>query len=115
MTSSRRSSVQRHIDNYNIHNGMGQIVTYVEYSMGIREGKYRPQNAPTFTRAKVSFFDRAQDKIEVELENQIVSEIASRIYKKLATNTAIFDNLEWVATRILIKKNFYRLFKEFSL
>jgi hypothetical protein len=116
MTSSRRSSVQRHIDNYNIHNGMGQIVTYVEYSMGIREGKYRPQNAPPFTRAKVSFFDRAQDKIEVELENQIVSEIASRICKKLASsNKAIFDNLESVATTILIKKNFYRLLKESSL
>jgi hypothetical protein len=79
--------------------------------MGIREGKYRPQKAPPFTRSESPFFDRALDKIEVELENQIVREIAKRIYNKITTNQALFDNLERVATANIIRKYVKGTFK----
>lgn len=111
MSSSRRFSVQRHIDNYNIHNGLGQVVPFVVYSIGIKEGKYRPQKVPQFTRPEDHFFDRALDKIAVEVENQIVREIARRIYIRISTNQAVLDNLETVATANIISKNVYSIFK----
>ncbi|HKQ21364.1 MAG TPA: hypothetical protein VJS91_04950 [Nitrososphaeraceae archaeon] len=115
MTSSRRSSVQRHIDNYNIHNGLGQVVPYVQYSMGIRAGKYLPQNAPPFTRSKASFFDRGYDKIVTEVENQIVREVAKRIYNGLSGKEAFFNELEKMVTKDLIMKNLNDILKGSNL
>lgn len=106
-TFSRRSSAQRHIDNYNIHEGLGHAVPYAEYSIGIREGKYWPQSIPRFTRSGDSFLDRAFDKITAEVENNVVRNIANRVYNTIADkeeNKAIFDDLaKAVATRIIIK------------
>ena len=92
--------IQRHINNQNIHNGSGQVVSYLEYSMGIEEGKYRPQKIPQFTRSETPYLS----KIEAEVENQIVREIAKRIYNQLTPNKVFFDNLEKVATDSLIGK-----------
>lgn len=108
MTFSRRFSVQRHIDNYNIHNGLGQAVPYTEYVMGIREGKYWPQRIPRFTRSGDSFLDRAPDKIAAEVENYIVKDIAKRVYNTIANkevNETIFDNLAKVIAASIIIKN----------
>ena len=111
MSSPRRFSVQRHIDNYNIHNGLGQVVPFVEYSVGRREGKYQPQKVPQFTRSKAPFLDKILDKIAAEVENQIVIDIANRIYNDLSTKQTLFDNLKTLATANIIHKDFYRIFK----
>ena len=108
MSSARRFSVQRHIDNYNIHNGLGQVVPFVEYSVGRREGKYQPQKVPQFTRSKPLFLDKVLHKIEAEVENQIVKDIAKRIYDDLSTDQTLFDKLKTVATTTIIHKHFYR-------
>ena len=100
MSAGRKFSVQRHINNQNIHNGSGQVVSYLEYSMGIKEGKYRPQKIPQFTQSETPYLN----KIEAEVENQIVREIAKRIYNQLTPNKVFFDNLEKVATDSLIGK-----------
>jgi hypothetical protein len=105
VTFSRRFSVQRHIDNYNIHNGLGQAVPYAEYSMGIREGKYGPQKVPQFTRSDSSFFDRGYNKIVAEVENQIVREIAKRICNRLSTNKSFLNDIEKFASNSLATKN----------
>lgn len=107
-TFSRRFSAQRHIDNYNIHNGLGQAVPYAEYSLGIREGKYWPQSMPRFNRAEHSFLDKAFDKIAAEVENNIVRDIAKRVYNAIANNErnqVIFDNLAEVVGASIIIKN----------
>ena len=101
MSSSRRSSVQRHIDNYNIHNGLGQVVSYLEYSIGIKEGVYLPQDRPEFTRSEMPPYLKM---IETEVENQIVREIGQRIYKKITLHKQFFDNFEKIATDRLISK-----------
>ena len=104
MSSTRRFSVQRHIDNYNIHNGLGQVVPFVEYSVGRREGKYQPQIVPQFTRSKASFLDNISDKIEAEVENQIVKDIATRIYSRLSKDQKAFDNIDRLATTKIFQK-----------
>jgi hypothetical protein len=112
MSSARRFSVQRHIDNYNIHNGLGQVVPFVEYSVGRREGKYQPQKVPQFTRSKAPFLDKILDKIAAEVENQIAKNIAKRIYDRLLSTSQIqFDHLETLATSNIIHKDFYRILK----
>lgn len=115
MSAGRKFSVQRHINNQNIHNGSGQVVSYLEYSLGIKEGKYRSQKIPPFTRHENSFFDRPIDKIIVEVENQIVREIAKRIYNKLTQYDEFFNKLESVATDSLIKKNLNDIIKGSNL
>jgi hypothetical protein len=112
MSSPRRFSVQRHIDNYNIHNGLGQVVPFVEYSVGRREGKYQPQKVPQFTRSKAPFLDKIFDKIEAEVEDRIAKDIAKRIYDDLSTTRqTLFENLMTAATAIIIHKDFSRNFK----
>jgi hypothetical protein len=115
MSSTRRSSVQRHIDNYNIHNGLGQVVPFVEYSVGRREGKYLPQKVPQFTRSKAPFLDKIVDKITTEVENQIAKAIAKRIYDGLtATSQREFDELEKLAKIEIVHKDYYRILREMT-
>ena len=75
--------------------------------MGIKEGKYRAQKIPPFRRAETPYLD----KIEAEVENQIVREIAKRIYIQLTPNKEFFDNLEKVATDVLIGKYYSDILK----
>jgi hypothetical protein len=86
-------------------------VPFVEYSVGRREGKYQPQKVPQFTRSKAPFFDKILDKIAAEVENQIVKDIAKRIYDDLSTDQTLFEKLKTVATATLIHKDFYRNLK----
>lgn len=107
MSSSRRSSVQRHIDNRNIHNGLAEVVPYVQYSIGIKEGNYIPQNARQFTQSRAPYLN----KIEAEVENLVIREIAKRIYNNLVKNEAVLDNLQAVATANIVSKNLKDILK----
>ena len=80
MSSGRKYSVQRHITNYNIHNGAGKVVPFVEYTIGRREGKYQSNQMPHSSHLSSDFFERILDKVAEEFENHYVKEIANRIF-----------------------------------
>ena len=46
MYSSRKYSVKRHIDN--LHNGIGNIVSFIDYIAGRRQGVYFPNTIPSY-------------------------------------------------------------------
>jgi hypothetical protein len=107
MSSSRKSSVQRHINNPNIHNGLGQVVPYLEYLIGRKEGNYRPQEVPQFTRSGAPYLN----KIEAEVENQVIREIANRIYNHLFAGKGVLNDLQTAATAHIISKNLNDILK----
>lgn len=113
MSSGRKFSVKRHIDNYNIHGGDGQVVSFVEYTLGRREGKYQLQEPlrqnPRYTDS--IFLDRSYVEIRREVENLIVKEIARRIYQKMSEELKSFNSLETLAMAYIIKKDFYKSLK----
>jgi hypothetical protein len=86
-------------------------VPFVEYSVGRREGKYQPQKVPQFTKPKALFLDNILDKIAAEVENQIVKDIAKRIYDDFSTDQKPFDDLKTLAKLSIYNKNFYKIFK----
>jgi len=112
MSSSRKSSVKRHIKNYNIHSGQASLVSFVEYSIGLRHGKYQVQNAPTQPTTQSLFLERILDKITADLESQIAKDIAKRIYDELSTDQIPFNNLKQLAKTNIISKNYFRTLME---
>ncbi len=46
MYSSRKYSVKRHIEN--LHNGIGNIVSFIDYIAGRRQGVYFPNPIPNY-------------------------------------------------------------------
>ncbi len=111
MSSSRRFSVQRHIGNPNIHNGSGQAIPFVEYSIGRRQGRYQPQQVPQFSPSKAPFLDKMREKIAIEVENEIVKEVAKRMLSKLPANDAGYDELKSTAMEYISQKNVDHLLK----
>jgi hypothetical protein len=76
-------------------------VSYLEYSIGIKEGNYIPQNVRQFAQSRAPYLI----KIEAEVENLVIREIARRIYNNLVKNEAVLDNLQVVATANIVSKN----------
>jgi len=112
MSSSRKYSVRRHIENYNIHNGSGKVVSFVEYSVGRREGYYQAQHAPQYSKSQPAFLDKIYDKIEKELENLIAKDIAQRIYDRdYSTDEQLALNLEGLARSHIVRSNLYKIMK----
>jgi hypothetical protein len=114
MSSSRRSSVQRHIDNYNIHNGIGQVVPFVEYSVGRREGRYWPQQAPQIKASNTPIAEKLADKILIEVENEVAKIIARRICSSPTTDF-YYDKLEAIAKIRINNKTDNGFFRELGL
>ena len=112
MSSSRRTSIQRHIDNQNIHNGIGQSVPFVEYSVGRRQGKYGPQQAPSFSPSRTPTGNSMVNKIEKEVENEIIKEIAKRIFNSYPKNDPFYLSLESVARKYIDSKMSKGLLRE---
>lgn len=46
MYSSRKYSVKRHIEN--LHNGLGNIISFIDYITGRRQGVYLPNPIPNY-------------------------------------------------------------------
>jgi len=110
MSSSRKYSVRRHIENYNIHNGSGKVVSFVEYSIGRREGYYHAE--PVTTQSL--FLDKILDKIATELENLIAKDIAKKIYEELSSDQWPFDILKTLAKTSILRKNYYKTLKNLT-
>ena len=83
MTSGRRESVQRHINNPNKHNGNACVIPFVEYLAGLASGVYSIVSNPSRTKAphnirnpedrqtRGSFFDKIQKKVEEKMVDRI--------------------------------------------
>jgi len=112
MSSSRRYSVQRHIDNANIHNGMGQTVPFVEYSVGRKEGRYQPKQVPPFSQKTTSIVQRLVDKIEVAVENQIAEVVAKRIVATIVSNPSNYSEIESLAKHKMRSKEVYHFIRD---
>lgn len=111
MTSARRTSVQRHIDNPNIHDGGARAIPFVEYSAGITSGKYKAGRRPSFGSTKQPILLRLVNKISIEFENEIAKEVARRIFKK-TFDESLFNNLENVTRTHIWFKQFQENFRE---
>jgi hypothetical protein len=73
MYSGRRTCVQRHIDNINIHNGKASAIPFIEYLVGRREGLYPPGERPTFSSEKHrTLADKMQDELENTFARRVV-------------------------------------------
>jgi hypothetical protein len=70
MYSGRRSSVQRHIDNPNIHNGNSGAIPFTEYLVGRRQGSYPPGNRPSFGQKTI------EEKVDAEIANLFAKRVA---------------------------------------
>jgi hypothetical protein len=62
MYSSRRYSVQRHINNK--HAGGGTAITFVEYMAGCKSGKYDPSHHPNFGDTNDNIMDLMAKEVE---------------------------------------------------
>ena len=114
MSSGRKYSVRRHIQNYNIHYGVGNVIPFVEYTIGRTEGKYRSGKVPQSSRLSSDFFERILDKVAGEFENQFVKEIANRIYDDMSkdpANQMVFDNIVTLANPHIRSKILRNLIK----
>ena len=108
MSSSRRTSVQRHNDNPNIHGGGARAIPFAEYSAGIRWGNYKVGRKPVFASSEQPILLRLVKKISVEYENEIAKEVAKRICKTL--DESIYNKVEDVARKRLWFKQFEETF-----
>ena len=113
MSSGRKFSVQRHIQNYGIHNGEGKAIPFVEYAVGRRQGYYEPARPSNSHASESLFLNEIYKKAAKEAENLIVKDIALRIYTDLSQNQTAFQNFKILTEAYLLEKNnFYRYLKE---
>jgi hypothetical protein len=72
MSSGRRDSVQRHVDN--VHNGSSRVIPFTEYLAGRVNGSYPPGPKPSFGTKDKSI----NKKMQEELENTFVKRVAEK-------------------------------------
>jgi len=111
MSSARRTSIERHIDNPNIHGGAATVIPFTEYTAGIRVGKYRTGLKPKFGAYGQPLPVRLIKKIGVEFENEIAKEVARRICRKIVTEE-YYNSAETLAMSSLFFRQFNETFKE---
>lgn len=111
MSSARRTSVQRHIDNPNIHDCDAKVIPFTEYTAGIRGGKYRTGVKPTFGVSGQTLPLRLVKKITVEFENEIAKVVAKRICRKIV-NEAYYKDAETLTMSSLFFRQFEETFRE---
>ena len=91
MYSSRRYSVQRHINN--IHSGKGDAIPFVEYLVGRRTGQYEHTPKPNFISS-----DSTLDKMKKEAEQIFIKRVVEQslpspgdpAYAELAKSVRMF-------------------------
>jgi hypothetical protein len=84
---------------------MGQAVPFVEYSVGRRQGRYRPQQVTRSMPSMPPLLVRLVSKITLELENEIAKQVAKRICLKNVGDWN-YNAIETMATKSIWFKNF---------
>lgn len=72
MFSSRRFSVQRHIQGK--HGGVGSVVRFVDYLIGFRHGYYLPSPKPSFRASEKSLHDKMREEADNVFVRRVVEE-----------------------------------------
>ena len=114
MSAGRKTSITRHIDNENIHDGDGRPLPYGSYRA---ETKNRTSQSRPSLRIRPSAHHGAADlraQIKEEVENLIVKEVAKRIFESYPKDDPGFNNLENLARAYIGSKASEELFKEFA-
>lgn len=89
------------------------MVPFIEYSVGRREGRYRPQQAPQIKASNTPIAEKLADKILIEVENEVAKIIARRICSSLTTDF-YYDKLEAIAKERINNKTNNGFFRELS-
>jgi hypothetical protein len=113
MSAGRRTSVQRHIDNPNIHNGNGRAVPLALHRYGLGRSIDRSRTGPKITSLGSSDPESMAIRIEKEVENEIVREVARRIFNSVPKNDDSFKMLEFFARRHISRKTMKGLVNEY--
>jgi hypothetical protein len=100
MSSSRRSSVKRHVRT--LHQGMGGIIPFIEYVSGRRVGKYPPQERARFNRSVTPLID----KVMAEIVNDFTRKIAYQV------NPPAGDPVYSDFAQFFRKKNYDDMYKD---
>lgn len=114
MSAGRKTSVIRHIDNPNIHNGDGRAVPFGTYR-AVAVNRTNQSQPPS--RISSIAYDGTGDlrvRIEKEVENLIVKEVAKKIFESLPSNDPTFTNLEILARGYIESKNSKGLLREIA-
>jgi hypothetical protein len=83
MYSSRRWSVERHI--LNLHDGIGNVVPFVDYLVGRKSGVYLPKFRPTFVRKNATKTVTLMDTFK----NEFLKTFASNAVNKALSSPPI--------------------------
>jgi len=113
MSAGRRTSVQRHIDNPNIHNGNGHAVPFAGHRSGQGSSISMSRAASQISSSGPSDPENLIIRIEKEVENEIVREIARRIFNDLPKADYSFEILEIQARAHIFGKSTTGLLKEY--
>ena len=113
MSAGRRTSVQRHIDNPNIHNRSGRAVPFPGHRTGPGRSTGMSQTASQITSSGASYPGYMIVRIEKEVENEIVREIARRIFNDVPKDDSRFQSLESQARAHIFGKSSIGYLKEF--
>jgi len=113
MSAGRRTSVQRHIDNPNIHNGNGRAVPFAGHRSGQGRSTGMSRTASQITSSGPSNPENMSIRIEKEVENEIVREIARRIFNDVPKDDYRFKTLESEARAHISAKSTIGYLKEF--
>jgi hypothetical protein len=105
MSSGRKFSVDRHINNYNFHKGAGEVIPFVQYAIGIKDRRYQGgrESAISSPRSR-KFHDRIFAKISIELEQLVAKEIAAKIYHERFENKTELENIKVLAVEYILRK-----------
>jgi hypothetical protein len=76
MYSSRRWSVERHI--LNLHDGIGNVVPFVDYLLGRQSGFYLPKLRPTFVRKNATKMVTVMDTFKDEFLKGFASKVVNK-------------------------------------
>ena len=63
MYSSRKYSIKRHINN--LHDGIGNIVSFIDYIAGRRQGVYFPNSIPSYLMKQSQTLDPKSRPIDI--------------------------------------------------
>jgi hypothetical protein len=87
MTSSRKESVKRHINNPRIHSGMAWIIPYTDYIAGRQNGSYPLSTAHLYrTRNKILQINNPDKRYEEDLFDKIERKVEEKLVDRIAEN-----------------------------
>jgi hypothetical protein len=104
MSSGRKQSVIRHIENENIHNGKAVLVDYATYIAGVKEGLYFPDPPPHYTARKKSSEPNYEHIVREELCREMARAFVRKYIEKAITGNDALDALKSKILRDILPK-----------